>query len=84
MKSTTVTKFQTRWLPHAACTSTDVETPWNILYHVGGNGPWIQKKEGTVEEGIEPPRDCKVEQVHMVSESPRSEAFLSSGRENKH
>ena len=42
---------------------------WDILYHVGGNGPWIQKVDGTLGEDIEPPVGCKVEQVHMVSDS---------------
>lgn len=61
------TQCKSQWLLHGACTSKDVEPPWNILYHIGGNGPWIRKKDGTVEEDIEPPRGCKVEQVHMVS-----------------
>lgn len=40
---------------------------WNMLYHVGGNGPWIQKMDDVVQEGFDPPKRCKVEQVHMVS-----------------
>lgn len=39
---------------------------WNVLYHVGGNGPWIQKIDGVVEGGIGPPEGCVVEQIHMV------------------
>lgn len=51
-----------------AWTSTKADQGWNILYHVGGNGPWIQKIDGVVEEGFEPPPGCEVDQVHMVSE----------------
>ncbi|KAF2810248.1 phosphoglycerate mutase-like protein [Mytilinidion resinicola] len=40
---------------------------WNILYHLGGNGPWIEKTEGVVEGGVGPPKGCVVEQVHMMS-----------------
>lgn len=36
------------------------------MYHVGGNGPWIEKVDGVVEGGIEPPEKCSVEQIHMV------------------
>ena len=40
---------------------------WDILYHLGGNGPWIQMLDGVVERDIAPPTGCQVEQVHMVS-----------------
>lgn len=43
-----------------------IDQSWNILYHLGGNGPWIQKIDGVVRDGIGPPKDCTVEQVHMV------------------
>ncbi len=39
---------------------------WNLLYHLGGNGPWIEKEEGVVKGGIGVPDGCRVEQVHMV------------------
>jgi len=38
---------------------------WNLLYHLGGNGPWIEKVDGVVKGGIGVP-ECRVEQVHMV------------------
>ena len=44
-----------------------IERGWNLLYHLGGNGPWIEKVDGIVDGGIEVPKGCKVEQVHMVS-----------------
>jgi hypothetical protein len=39
---------------------------WNILYHLGGNGPWVEKVVDVVESGIAVPEGCEVEQVHMV------------------
>ena len=39
---------------------------WNILYHLGGNGPWIPKVDGVVEGGIDVPQGCNIEQIHMV------------------
>lgn len=40
---------------------------WNVLYHLGGNGPWVEKVDGVFDGGITLPEHCKVEQVHMVS-----------------
>ncbi|KAI9804964.1 MAG: acid phosphatase pho5 [Piccolia ochrophora] len=40
---------------------------WNLLYHLGGNGPWIEKVDGVVEGGIGTPDECVVDQVHMMS-----------------
>lgn len=39
---------------------------WNILYHLGGNGPWVEKVVDVVEGGIATPEGCEVLQVHMV------------------
>lgn len=45
----------------------DDARPWNILHHLGGNGPWIEKTDGGVEaQGVDPPEGCSVDQVHMV------------------
>jgi acid phosphatase len=43
-----------------------VTTDWNILYHLGGNGPWVEKVIDIVDGGIAAPEGCHVEQVHMV------------------
>ncbi|KZM18908.1 acid phosphatase [Ascochyta rabiei] len=40
---------------------------WNILYHLGGNGPWVEKVIDVVESGIAVPDGCEVEQVHMMA-----------------
>lgn len=39
---------------------------WNILYHLGGNGPWVEKVIDVVEGGVATPKGCEVVQVHMV------------------
>lgn len=39
---------------------------WNLLYHLGGNGPWLPKLDGVVEGGYSPPENCRVDQVHVV------------------
>jgi acid phosphatase len=39
---------------------------WNILYHLGGNGPWVEKVIDVVEGGVATPEGCEVVQVHMV------------------
>lgn len=44
-----------------------VDKNWNILYHLGGTGPWVQKVDGIFTNDIGPPAGCKVEQVHMLS-----------------
>ncbi|KAF2116521.1 histidine phosphatase superfamily [Lophiotrema nucula] len=40
---------------------------WNILYYLGGNGPWVEKVHNVVEGGIAVPDGCKVEQIHMMA-----------------
>ena len=39
---------------------------WNILYHLGGDGPWIEKVDGVVKGGITVPEGCQIDMVHMV------------------
>jgi acid phosphatase len=43
-----------------------VTEDWNILYHLGGVGPWVEKTIDVVEGGVAAPDGCEVEQVHMV------------------
>lgn len=45
----------------------DIDQDWNILYHLGGNGPWVEKTDGSIPEGIAVPEGCVVDQVHMIS-----------------
>lgn len=47
----------------------DRQDDWDLFYHLGGNGPWIEKKNarfGTYEKDGKPPEGCVVDQVHMV------------------
>jgi acid phosphatase len=44
-----------------------ISKDWNILYHLGGNGPWVQKIDGIVTNDLAPPEGCEIQQVHMVS-----------------
>ena len=39
---------------------------WNVLYHLGGNGPWIEKVDGVAKGGIAVPEGCQIDMVHMV------------------
>lgn len=48
-----------------------VTRDWNILHHLGGVGPWVEKTADVVEGGIAVPDGCEVEQVHMVCSSDR-------------
>lgn len=49
--------------------SVGAEQDWDILYHQGGNSPWIPKINGTITTDPSPPPGCRVEQVHMVKPS---------------
>ncbi|KAL2830265.1 histidine phosphatase superfamily [Aspergillus cavernicola] len=41
---------------------------WNIHYHLGGYGPWIEKLDGPGDiPGIEAPAGCRIDQVHMMA-----------------
>ena len=42
------------------------DNDWNIVYHLGGNGPWIEKTDGLETPGLKPPKECVIDQVHLV------------------
>ena len=56
---------------------------WNILYHLGGNGPWVEKVIDVVEDGIAVPEDCEVEQVHMMARHAERYPTVTAGRNQK-
>lgn len=58
--------------PQAASRSGVDKDGWNLLYHLGGNGPWVEKVDGVVEGGIQVPEGCEVDMVHMVGSSARA------------
>lgn len=49
-----------------ATTLSNTSEEWNLLHHLGGNGPWIPKTTDVVEGGIDPPPGCRIDQIHMV------------------
>ncbi|KAL4937238.1 hypothetical protein BDV06DRAFT_216033 [Aspergillus oleicola] len=52
---------------------------WNLYYHLGGYGPWVEKVDGEV-QGIEPPTGCQVDQVHMMARHGERYPTKSAGR----
>ncbi|EXJ80309.1 hypothetical protein A1O1_08451 [Capronia coronata CBS 617.96] len=40
---------------------------WDLFYHLGGNGPWIPRKDGVPYSNASLPKQCSVDQVHMLS-----------------
>jgi hypothetical protein len=40
---------------------------WNLSYHQGGNGPWIPKVDGVINDDLTLPFGCVVDQVNLVS-----------------
>ena len=54
------------WFPSAHRSGGPFAESFNILYHLGGNGPWVPKVSGVAGDGILRPAGCRVEQVHMV------------------
>lgn len=47
------------------CTSV-LQAVWNLLYHLGGNGPWIRRMSGLYYYDAPLPKICSIDQVHMV------------------
>ena len=56
---------------------------WNILYHLGGNGPWVEKVIDIVDTGIAVPDGCEVEQVHMMARHAERYPTKTAGRNQK-
>jgi acid phosphatase len=72
-------------LGHTAGQDAGITTnDWNILYHLGGNGPWIEKLHDVVDGGIALPNGCEVEQVHMMSRHAERYPTVKAGTRMKH
>ncbi|KAJ5742705.1 uncharacterized protein N7511_011106 [Penicillium nucicola] len=58
------------WLnPHQSALPSAIQTSenkWNILHHLGGNGPWIKNIHHGVASSLETPEGCSIDQVHLV------------------
>lgn len=39
---------------------------WNVIHHLGGNGPWIENTGEGAASNLNPPEGCSVDQVHLV------------------
>lgn len=58
-----------RFCGQAASQQDSKQDDWNLFYHLGGNGPWVEKVDarfGTYEKDGKPPPGCVIDQVHMV------------------
>ncbi|KAJ6122116.1 hypothetical protein N7512_004581 [Penicillium capsulatum] len=69
---------------HPSQSPTRVESPssrkgWNLLHHLGGNGPWIEKADETVASSLAPPEGCSVDQVHLMSRHAERYPTKSAG-----
>ncbi|KAF2830200.1 phosphoglycerate mutase-like protein [Ophiobolus disseminans] len=60
-----------------------ITNDWNILYHLGGNGPWVEKVIDVIPGGIAVPEGCEVEQVHMMSRHAERYPTKSAGNGQK-
>ncbi|KAL2820058.1 histidine phosphatase superfamily [Aspergillus granulosus] len=54
---------------------------WNLHYHLGGYGPWVEKLDGPV-QGIEVPPGCLVDQAHMMAR--HGERYPTRNAGNRH
>jgi hypothetical protein len=71
-----VSQPQNQWLSDAArhiqsplsflANDHPTDAQWDILQHLGGDGPWIQKTDNVLNHSIDVPEGCRVDQVHMV------------------
>lgn len=58
-------------VPHPN-SSRNRESGWNLLYHLGGYGPWVEKVDGisaVSKNTLAPPVGCVVDQIHVVRPS---------------
>ena len=62
------------------CSSTSSSSEWNLFYHLGGNGPWIPKKNGYGHPEDPLPKTCSVDQVHMLSRHAERYPTRNAGR----
>ncbi|CEJ59689.1 hypothetical protein PMG11_08301 [Penicillium brasilianum] len=47
---------------------TSLKKDWNVLHHLGGNGPWVEMlDEGSRTPDLAPSPGCSIDQVHMMS-----------------
>jgi acid phosphatase len=58
------------WSNHHEATRPSASQPsgevWNILHHLGGNGPWIENIHEAAATSYDIPDNCSIDQVHLV------------------
>lgn len=62
------------------CSRGPDSTEWNLFYHLGGNGPWIPKRDGLGHPDDPLPDTCVVDQVHMLSRHAERYPTRNAGR----
>ena len=62
------------------CLSTESYSEFNLFYHLGGNGPWIPKRDGLGHPEDPLPETCVVDQVHMLSRHAERYPTRNAGR----
>ncbi len=50
------------------------------FYHLGGNGPWIQKMDRVLHNDLEPLEECVVDLVHMLSRHAELNPTMNAGQ----
>lgn len=60
--------------------SEELRVSFNILEHLGGNGPWFARKPESELQGL--PMKCHVDQVHMISR--HAERYPTKSAGNRH
>ncbi|KAJ6179828.1 hypothetical protein N7519_010289 [Penicillium mononematosum] len=53
--------------PKATGSKQSLVQGWNVLHHLGGNGPWIENAGEGAASNLAPPDGCSVDQVHLLS-----------------
>jgi len=62
---------------HCSSSQSAGSDDFNLFYHLGGNGPWIQKRDGINYVDAVLPKTCAVDQVHMVGFAARQSPATS-------
>ncbi|KIX98076.1 uncharacterized protein Z520_06156 [Fonsecaea multimorphosa CBS 102226] len=67
------------FLLRAGLCSTAFHALWNLLHHLGGNGPWIRKIDSVNYYDSPLPKKCSIDQVHMLSRHAERYPTKSAG-----
>ncbi|KAF2404313.1 phosphoglycerate mutase-like protein [Trichodelitschia bisporula] len=74
--------FSSWFHPHAHLPKPPKSKPeqWNLLYHLGGNGPWVPLIHHAVPySSLAPPESCEATQVHMLARHHERYPTFSAG-----